>query len=540
VRPVSDRSLAASSPTCSSRTSSSRKLWPGFSRRAQGVPPNASILALRREKQAGAFTVPQPRDFALRLSDRSLAASSPTCSIRTSSSELAGLGVIKRLFAVINYPSSALGALFLLFLAFPSFAASRARYGGTLKIATAVKATETDPLLADTPLVATLVSLLHRPLCRIERSGAVTPVLASELSRPSPTSVRALLRPGLARASGSDLASAELASHLTRIAGSLSPYRALLAPLKSASGSELTLAFPFPDFERALCHPALAPSGVGPYRFANQTFTANVFFPEGRPFTDALTVSTHDARGAARLLQQRKAHLAFGLSTAADDSALLYSTFLAFNPGKTGPDFRAAFESAIERAELTRLWVLPPAAPMPQLLPPPLALGMTESTRPTAPAPLSTARELTLAYDAASPDHRPIAELLQVKLHASGYRIALKPISRVQLRNNSGAFDLVLHSVLVPPTPSLALALALELGGRHDQLPLHLTALGAITDDKARARAAQVLAEKLWRELPLIPLYAQALGIQAARDVQNLKTDAQGLPLLDSIFLGQD
>ena len=61
-------------------------------------------------------------------------------------------------------------------LALPAFAGSRARVGGTLKIATATKATETDPLLADTPLEATLNALLNRPICRLEHSGALTPV----------------------------------------------------------------------------------------------------------------------------------------------------------------------------------------------------------------------------------------------------------------------------------------------------------------------------------------------------------------------------
>lgn len=412
-------------------------------------------------------------------------------------------------------------------------AGSRARYGGTLKIAAAAKATESDPLLADTPLEATLASLLNRPLCRAEKNGSITPLLVTELSRPTPTTVKMPLRPNL------ELSPAALAAHLTKVAAGPSPYRALLSPLKAAAPGELTLAFPFPDFERALCHPALAPTGIGPYRFAAQTFTANVFFPEGRPYTDAITVTSTDARAAERLLQQRKTHLALGLGTAADESALLFSTFLAFNPAKVGPDFRAAFEAAIERADLVRFFVLPPAVAMGQLLPPPLAIGMVEPAQLPKPAPLATARELTLAYDAALPDHRAVAERLQVKLHASGYRIALKPLSRAALRAKPDA-DLALQSVLIPNVPTLAVALALELGGRHDQLAAQLAALGAIADDKARARAAQALAEKLWPELPLIPLYAQALGIQSAKDVQNLKTDAQGLPLLDAVFLGQD
>lgn len=419
--------------------------------------------------------------------------------------------------------------LLLLLLAAPALAGSRARFGGTLKVATAGKAAQTDPLLADTPLEAALGAMQNRALCRLERTGATTWVLSSEPARPSPTALRFAFRQPV-----------DLGPLLTRLAAAGSPYRALLAPLKSAAGADVTLAFPFPDFERALCHPALAPPGLGPYRPANQTFTANPFYPEGRPFTDALSVTATDARSAERLLQQRKAHVALGLSTAADDASLLYATYLAFDPAKTGPEFRAAFEATVERSDLTRFFVLPPAAPMPQLLPPPLAGGMADPPKLVRPAPLAAPRELTLAYDAAIADHRAVAERLQVKLHASGYRIALRPLPRAQLRARALEHDLSLQSVLVPPVASLGLALALELGGRHDQLPEKLTALGMVTDDKARAHAAQALAEKLWPDLPLIPLYAQALGVQATREVQNLKTDAQGLPLLDAVFLGLD
>ena len=132
-----------------------------------------------------------------------------------------------------NYPWFAV----LMLLALPAAGGSRARYGGTLKIASAAKATETDPLLADTPIEATLVSLLNRPLCRIERSGAITGLLVSELTHPTPTTLRALLRPNLARANGVELTAAEVAAHLTRIAAGSSPYRALLAPLKSATAT---------------------------------------------------------------------------------------------------------------------------------------------------------------------------------------------------------------------------------------------------------------------------------------------------------------
>ena len=193
----------------------------------------------------------------------------------------------------------------------------------------------------------------------------------------------------------------------------------------------------------------------------------------------------------------------------------------------------------MERSDLTRFFVRAPAAPMPQLLPPPLATGMAEPAKLPRPAALAAPKELSLFFDGALGDHRAVAERLQVKLHGLGYRISLKPLPRAQLRARAD-YELALQSVLVPPVPSLAVALALELGGRHAELPALLAPLGAVPDDKARAAAAQALAQRLWLELPLIPLYAQSMGIQSKAQVQNVRLDAQGLPLLDAAFLGQE
>src|SRR5205823_521651 len=58
-----------------------------------------------------------------------------------------------------------LAVVLVILLAVPAFAATRGRYGGTLKVAFAARQSEVDPLLADSPAEATLTELLAQPLC---------------------------------------------------------------------------------------------------------------------------------------------------------------------------------------------------------------------------------------------------------------------------------------------------------------------------------------------------------------------------------------
>lgn len=441
--------------------------------------------------------------------------------------------------------------LLLLALAPGALAATRARFGGTLKVALAQKQGEFDPLWADTPSEAALVGLSSRSVCRLDRSGGALKVLVSELSRPSPTQLRLTLRENLRLGDGTPLAARQLAQSLERVANSPSPYRALLFPLRgegrqlSAASSqvlELSLSFPWPDLERALCHPALA-LGVGPFRRSGErgSFAANPAFPEGRPYADALTVTSTDERGAARLLSLRRAQLALGGAEDGSPSGApaLYGTYLAFQK-KLGADFRQALESAIDRADLTRYFVRAPAVPMARLLPPVLHPG-AETPRPPAPRAQSPARELALLYDQSLPDQRAVAERLQLKLFERGYRVALRGLPRQQLRAAwaAGEYELLLHSLLLPPSPPLALAIALEAAGRRELLSLHLPALGAIADPAARDARARELADALAPELELFPLYAQALQVSALPGVNGLTLDPQGLPALEELFLGE-
>lgn len=445
---------------------------------------------------------------------------------------------------------SAALALLLLALAPSAHAAGRPRYGGALRVALASPATGADPLDVDRPEVAALASLLSPPLCRLDPQRGTLPTLA-DLSRPQPNRVQIALR-----GEGSRRA-AELVARWSALSqpATLSPYRALLAPVRgltqSAGAIEAALAFPWPDLERTLCHPALGFKDGGPYVPATPrgTFTANLAFPEGRPFPDRLQLLSADERRASRLFATHQAELLLGAAAedaqgaAAPAAPALFATYLAYRAARAGAELRTVLEQAVDPQDLVQHFVAAPAVPMTQLLPPALMGGATASPSAAAgPAPRAPGRELTLFYDAALEEHRAVAERIQVRLHDRGYRVALKPVARAELRARwaSGDFDLLLQSLLLPPVPSAALALAIELAGRHDLLAVELTALGAQADPGARDARARERAAALRPVLPLLPLYARAPQLSASSAVQALRMDGFGLPMLDQVFLSPE
>ncbi|NBD11652.1 ABC transporter substrate-binding protein [Corallococcus silvisoli] len=427
----------------------------------------------------------------------------------------------------------------------PALAASRPRYGGELRAAHAGPPEIGEPALADTPMEAALLGLLTRPVCRLDADGRLHPTLARELSRPVPQALRVTL--------ASAASATALARAWTRLSSpeAQSPYRALLYPLRgegrqvTSTGAtlELPLAFPWPDLERSLCHPALATPpapGSGPFKAAGRgVLEAQTAWPEGRPYLDRLALTATDERGLTRLWTARQVQVELGTPPDTDTltGAALYATYLAYSPRKVPTDFRQAVESAIDREDLTRLFVKGPAVPMANLLPPAL-MPPGARPRPGAP-PVGAARKVTLVYDGALADQRAVAERIQVKLHDQGYTVALEPQSRAALRSRQakGDFELMLSAVLLPPVPGPALAVVLEAGGRRDLLGVELPPIGALTDAGARDARSRERALALAPSVPLIPLYAQGLGLRAAPEVTDLELDAQGLPVLEGAWL---
>ncbi len=444
-----------------------------------------------------------------------------------------------------------------------SHAASRARYGGTLRVAVAAEKAETDPLLADAPADAALLSMTTRPVCWLEGRHRLRPTVAAEISRLGETRLVVSIRQGQTFAAGAAITARDIVSSWSRATRpeAATPYRALLFPVRgegrhiSAGASqrtiELRLSFPWPDLSTSLCHPALGilpasgqgAAGLGPFMPTGPsgTYQANLAFPAGRPFADRLALSFGDERVAARLLALKQAQVALGIGGEHPSSApALYATYLVFSPAKAGAEFRQAFESVVDRGDLSHFFVRSPSAPMFALLPPSL-MPQEAAPRPATPA-IGAPRELSLAFDQSLPEQRSVAERIQVKLHELKYRIALRPLPRSQLRAlwASGAYDLMLHALLLPPSPAAALSLAIEGAGRHDLLAAELPPLGAIANDSERDAAARERAKALVSSLPSIPLYAQALSAIGSEEVKGLHPDAQGLPALDDAFLATE
>ncbi|WNG49242.1 peptide ABC transporter substrate-binding protein [Archangium minus] len=438
-------------------------------------------------------------------------------------------------------------ASLLLLGAMPSLAAGRVPYGGELRVAHTGPAEPGEPALADSPTEATVLGLLSRPPCHLTPNGHLSPALARELSRPAAQVVRLGL-PSAAQA-------AALVRAWARLTGSEapSPYRALLFPLRgegrqlSATGDtlELALAFPWPDLERALCHPALAPprsvpAALGPFSATGaNTVEARLAWSQGRPYVDRLRLTPTDERGLSRLWSTQEAQVALGVlaDSGTASGTALYATYLAWSPRRVPPDFRQAVESALDRDDLTRLFVRGPAVPMPHLLPPAL-LPQAAGPRPSPP-PAQAGRKVTLLYDAGSEDQRAVAERLQVRLHDRGYAVALERLPRAELRARwaRGDYELMLHSLLLPPVPGPALAVVLDAAGRKDLLGVELPRIGALPDAAARDARVRERALALASSVPLLPLYAQGLALRAAPEVGGLVFDAQGLPVLDGAWL---
>lgn len=392
-------------------------------------------------------------------------------------------------------PSPVLVAL----LSFAAFAGSRHKPGGTLSIALVSPAASVDPLSADAPVDAFRLSLTHQPVCRLV-----------EFSRPTPTTLRlsANVEPKLileALARGGAL-SAQLGT--ITVNG-----RDLDVALKSAA----------PEIEKTLCHPVFSVP-VAPFKTTGNKLEASIDQPLGRPYLDALTLTATDARGAERFFAQRRVQAVAGSATPTG-APQLFVTALVLGPDSA--HLRAALESGVDREQLARLFVPAPSSPLYGLLPDSVAAAPTAK-----PAALATPRELTLLFDANAEHEKALAQRLQVKLQPFGYRVALKPVPRSELKSaplKPGEF--ALRSFALAPSSSGALLVWLQLAGQSGRAASLLSKLDT---------APQELAAQLAKELPVIPLVARGLGVTVTNDVQHLTFDAMGLPRFDDVYLGAD
>jgi hypothetical protein len=427
-------------------------------------------------------------------------------------------------------------------------AAARARDGGTLRLAVLpdVRADR----WGDTPEGAVLRSLVAAPLCRVDAGGRVQPVLATV--QRSADGVSVAPRAGARFPSGATLGAAELARAWARALerspvarAALGPVRDVAAALSQQAGGRggalaLPLAYPWPDLELTLCHPALAPlggegpgDGIGPYATdGTDRGRAVPSFPEGRPHPDGFVLTALSRRSAQRALETRAAQVLLGDGGDASAPALL-ATYLVSRAAAR--PLVALLEPRVDRASLVRSFVGGPAAAMPGLLPP--VLGGPERAAASGSQGRGSGTALLL-YAADRPAQRAVAQRLQILLRDAGVQLTLAPRAPEALDRDwrAGQGDLALRSVLLPPAPAAALAVVLELAGDASASRRELAPLGALADPRDRAARTAERALQLAASLPVLPLYVEGLRGRLDPALVDVRRDGFGLWMLDDAW----
>lgn len=430
-----------------------------------------------------------------------------------------------------------------------ALAAARARDGGTLRIALPPEVGA--DVAAETPEAASVRELTAAPLCRLGPDGHPVPVLASLERRGDAVAV--VPRPGVRFPSGTPLGAAELARAWLRGPatgtvgrGLLAPLRGGLSTLEAARQSKepvllLPLAFPWPDLEASLCHPALAPQrdtgtsleGIGPYApDGAERARAAPGFPEGRPHPDTLEVRALSLRNARRALQRREVQAVFGDGADGAEPGL-FATYLVLRPAAQALGQRVA--ARLDRRALVQSFVGGASAPLPGLLPAALG-GPAEAA--VAAAPAGTASPAVLLYASDRPAHRAVAERLQILLRDASAPLTLRglPAREAAAAWERGEGDAMLRSVLLPPLPAPALAVVLALSGDAEAARRELPALGAVSDATQRGAKAAERALALAPTLPLLPLYVESARVRLDPRVVDVRRDAFGLWMLDDAW----
>jgi hypothetical protein len=440
----------------------------------------------------------------------------------------------------------ALAVLVVLTASAETMAAARARDGGTLKIAVLpeVRADR----WGETPEGAVLRSLVTAPLCRVDASGRVQPVLAS-VQRTAEGAV-IVPRAGARFPSGAPLGAGELALAWTRALDRSPAARAALAPVRDvtavlaqpgrSTSLLLPLAHPWPDLEASLCHPALAPvagesgnDGIGAYApDGTDRGRAVPGFPEGRPHPDGFVVTALARRAAQRALETRASQVLLGDGGDPSATALL-ATYLVSRPSAR-PQV-ALLEPRLDRAALVRSFIGGPALAMPGLLPP--SLGGPDRA-PASGSPARGSGTALLLYAADRPTQGAVAQRLQILLRDGGVQLTLAPRSPEALDRDwrAGQGDLALRSVLLPPAPAAALAVVLELAGDPAASRRELSALGALPEAGERAARTRERALQLAGTLNVLPLYVEGLRGRLDPALVDVRRDGFGLWMLDDAW----
>lgn len=462
-----------------------------------------------------------------------------------------------------------------LLLALPAFAGMRARYGGELRVLVPEIPSRIDPSTLASPHALTLTALSFEPLFELDASGALVPALAAHAPEPERGGrrFRIRLRHGLRSHDGETVSAKDVVASLSRLATPGSPYAAALLPiaggleaverggrvagLSAPNRNELRveLAFPYPDWPRALAHPGTAVAlrrggeliGTGPFVRGERGEHATAFddCPSGRPWADALRLLKGDARVASRSLSLGEVDVstAGGEGGQLVEGPALFATYAAVNQrdlGASGVRLRRALAAVVDSAELARYFVRGGSLPMYGLLPPALDASSGQAG-PRLEAADVRGVSASLLVDASSEDQVRVAERLQIKLHDRGAAISLRRLATPAYRKalSDGDYELAIVSFAALPEPGLALAQLVAFAAGGEQARDELRRIGAGATPEARSAAALKRAEELRGELPLLPLYAESVRLTVAPRLPAPRFGAGGVPALADLWWEQ-
>jgi peptide/nickel transport system substrate-binding protein len=179
----------------------------------------------------------------------------------------------------------------------------------------------------------------------------------------------------------------------------------------------------------------------------------------------------------------------------------------------------------LDRADLARRFVRGPAAPLVTIVPPAILPGAAPDAPGAARAGPGAPRVVLLA-DGDAPDQRALAGRLQVKLFDAGIRASIELVDgpRLAARLAGGEYDVALASVAVEPLRPALAAGQLALATRGPAAARRaLAQLAGLEGDAALAAA-----DRLGRELDLVPLVASGLRASSGAALQGLSPGADG------------
>lgn len=406
-------------------------------------------------------------------------------------------------------------------------------------------------------------------LLEVDASGRLVPGALAEVptAEAEGRAFRLRLRPGLRGQGGRPLGAVDVAEHLASLLRSRPAPQAwvalpiagadavmegrarLLAGVQVLSEQELlvALAFPLPEFPWLLATSAAALPEAGPYAALPRRapsdpllLVANEHAHAGSPFARRIELHGADARASARLLEKGALDAVLRPEAAGARAGpplpMLTATVAAVNGARLGAGAEAvrAALRALDRAELARRFVRGPAVGLATL-----AAGGAAGPAPAATPPgerggPAPARVVLLA-DGGSADSRALADRIQVKLFDAGVRAAVEVADggRLRARLDAGDYDVALIQVeLASPRPALAAAQIAFAARGPAAARRALEALGT-----AAPEAAPEAAERLARELDLVPLVASGLRASLGPRLEGLAPGADGAIDLGNLWL---